>query len=61
MPGPDRDFWQRRFEQRPSYHMDIHAVRALLPAMRWDWPAPPFPALPHPAGWTELAICLVRL
>jgi SAM-dependent methyltransferase len=45
----------------PPYHMDIHAVRALLPATRWGWPAPPYPALPHPAGWTELAIRLVRL
>lgn len=44
----------------PPYHMDINAVRALLPLARWDWPAPPYPALPHPAGWTELAISLVR-
>jgi methyl halide transferase len=42
----------------PPYHMDINAVRALLPSMRWDWPAPPYPAVPHPAGWTELAIVL---
>lgn len=44
----------------PPYHMDINAVRALLPATHWDWTAPPYPALPHPAGWTELAIRLVR-
>lgn len=44
----------------PPYHMDIHGVRALLPADRWHWPAPPYPALPHPAGWTELALLLRR-
>ena len=45
----------------PPYHMDINAVRALLPAMQWLWPAPPYPAVPHPAGWTELAVALRRL
>jgi cyclopropane fatty-acyl-phospholipid synthase-like methyltransferase len=44
----------------PPYHMDIHMVRALLPAERWQWPAPPYPAVPHPSGWTELAIVLTR-
>jgi methyl halide transferase len=44
----------------PPYHMDINAVRALLPAKCWQWPAPPYPALPHPAGWTELALVLQR-
>jgi SAM-dependent methyltransferase len=44
----------------PPYHMDINSVRALLPATHWDWTAPPYPVLPHPAGWTELAIRLVR-
>jgi SAM-dependent methyltransferase len=44
----------------PPYHMDINAVRALLPADRWEWPAPTYPAVPHPAGWTELALRLVR-
>jgi methyl halide transferase len=44
----------------PPYHMDIHAVRALLPAMDWQWPAPPYPAVPHPAGWNELALVLRR-
>jgi methyl halide transferase len=42
----------------PPYHMDINAVRALLSPSRWAWPAPPYPAVPHPAGWTELAIVL---
>jgi SAM-dependent methyltransferase len=45
----------------PPYHMDINAVRALLTAMHWDWPAPPYPAVPHPAGWNELSIALKRL
>ena len=44
----------------PPYHLDIGMLRALLPASRWLWPAPPYPALPHPRGWTELAIVLTR-
>lgn len=44
----------------PPYHMDIHAVRALLPSERWAWPAPPYTPVPHPAGWTELALVLRR-
>lgn len=44
----------------PPYHMDIHAVRALLPEPRWQWSAPPYPAVPHPSGWTKLALVLHR-
>ena len=44
----------------PPYHMDIQMVRALLPSPRWGWPAPPYPAVPHAMGWTELALVLVR-
>jgi 2-polyprenyl-3-methyl-5-hydroxy-6-metoxy-1,4-benzoquinol methylase len=44
----------------PPYHMDINAVRALLPEAQWAWPAPPYAAVPHPAGWTELAMALTR-
>jgi methyl halide transferase len=44
----------------PPYHMDINAVRALLPESQWVWPAPPYAAVPHPAGWTELALVLTR-
>ncbi len=44
----------------PPYHMDINAVRALLPGAQWVWPAPPYPALAHPAGWSELPIVLRR-
>ena len=44
----------------PPYHMDIHMLRALLPPMQWDWPAPPYERVPHPVGWTELAIVLTR-
>ncbi len=44
----------------PPYHRDINAVRALLPASQWQWPAPLYAAVPHPAGWTELAIVLLR-
>jgi len=44
----------------PPYHMDIQMVRALLPSAQWAWPAPPYSRLPHPIGWTELAIVLTR-
>ena len=44
----------------PPYHCDIHAMRALFPAQRWDWPAPPYAATPHERGWHELALVLVR-
>ena len=44
----------------PPYHLDIHMVRALLPASRWQWPAPPYAAVPHPSGWNELALVLTR-
>lgn len=44
----------------PPYHTDIHALRAALPASRWDWPAPPYPRVEHPRGWGELAVVLVR-
>ena len=44
----------------PPYHLDIGMLRALLLGDRWDWPAPPYPAVPHPRGWTELAIVLTR-
>jgi len=44
----------------PPYHMDIQMLRALLPASRWSWPAPPYERVPHPASWTELAIVLTR-
>jgi SAM-dependent methyltransferase len=44
----------------PPYHMDVNAMRALLPAPRWAWPAPPYPVVAHPAGWSELAVALQR-
>jgi SAM-dependent methyltransferase len=44
----------------PPYHCDVNAMRALLPADRWDWPRPPYPRVPHPAGFAELAAVLVR-
>ena len=44
----------------PPYHLDIHAVRALLPGRDWDWPAPPYARVPHPVGIGELAIALRR-
>jgi len=44
----------------PPYHMDINAVRTLLPAAQWHWPAPPYERVPHPAGWTELALVITK-
>lgn len=45
----------------PPYHVDIQALRALLPAAHWDWPRPPYPRVPHPNGvWFELALLLTR-
>ena len=46
----------------PPYHVDINALRALLPAEHWQWPKPPYPAVPHPAapGWGELPLVLTR-
>ena len=44
----------------PPYHMDIHMLRALLPSTQWAWPAPPYVRVPHPVGWTELALVLSR-
>jgi methyl halide transferase len=44
----------------PPYHCDINAMRALFPARRWAWPKPPYSAVPHPQGWSELAVTLVR-
>ena len=44
----------------PPYHVDIHAMRALFPADRWDWPPPPYDAVAHPRGWYELALVLER-
>lgn len=44
----------------PPYHCDIHAMRALFPAERWEWPKPPYARVPHPMGMVELALVLVR-
>lgn len=43
----------------PPYHCDIHGMRALFPASRWEWPRPPYPVVPHTMGATELAVRLV--
>lgn len=45
----------------PPYHVDVNALRALFPGRLWDWPAPPYARVPHPAnGWFELALPLRR-
>ncbi len=44
--------------QGPPYHCDIHAMRALFPATRWNWPAPPYAQVPHPLGIFEIGLVL---
>lgn len=44
----------------PPYHCDINAMRALFAPPRWAWPSPPYPRVPHPRGWAELALVLVH-
>jgi len=48
------------FIEGPPYHCDIHAMRALFPSTRWDWPKPPYPATPHPIGAIELGVVVMR-
>ena len=46
----------------PPYHVDINALRALLPQTAWQRPRPPYARVDHPAqpDWAELALVLVR-
>lgn len=46
------------FVQGPPYHCDMHAMRAIFPAEKWEWEKPPYPQVAHPKGWYELALCL---
>lgn len=49
------------FIEGPPYHCDISAMRALFPAMLWDWPKPPYPCIENTRiERTELAATLVR-
>lgn len=49
------------FIEGPPYHCDIHAMRAIFPATHWDWPKPPYPAVPHHGlQQNELAVVLTR-
>ena len=48
------------FVEGPPYHCDINAMRALFPEDRWQWPKPPYAVVPHPRGWFELAVTLMR-
>ncbi len=55
-----RESAARGLIEGPPYHCDINAMRALFPASRWDWPRPPYAAVAHAQGWTELAVVLTR-
>ncbi|WP_428510667.1 methyltransferase domain-containing protein [Roseateles sp.] len=55
-----RDSAAEGFVEGPPYHGDIQAMRALFPASRWNWPAPPYPSTAHGQGWAELAVVLQR-
>ncbi len=45
----------------PPYHVDVNALRAIFTAAHWDWPTPPYAAVPHPShDWAELALILTR-
>jgi SAM-dependent methyltransferase len=44
----------------PPYHCDVNAMRALFPALQWEWPLPPYVHVPHPRGWAELGVVLVH-
>ena len=46
------------FVSGPPYHCDIHGMRALFDAARWEWEKPPFPILGHPNGGQEIAVRL---
>jgi SAM-dependent methyltransferase len=48
------------FVEGPPYHLHIHAVRALFAEPAWAWCAPPYPRVPHPSGWEEIALVLQR-
>ena len=45
--------------QGPPYHCDIHAMRAVFPASRWRWPAPPYPRVDHPSDIHEIGVILI--
>ncbi len=49
------------FVEGPPYHGDINAMRALFPAKRWRWPTPPYAAVAHGQGWSELPVVLTRI
>ncbi len=58
VPRPESAFG---FIEGPPYHCDIHAMRALFPATRWEWPKPPYAQVAHTGiERTELAVVLER-
>jgi SAM-dependent methyltransferase len=49
------------FVQGPPYHCDMNAMRALFPASRWQWPAPPYPKGASERNDGHLTVILVKL
>lgn len=47
-------------KQGPPFHCDINAMHALFNSQHWQWPQGLPTVVPHPSGWHELALCLVR-
>ena len=44
----------------PPYHCDVNGMRALFDGGRWEWPKPPYERVPHPIGYAELPVALIR-
>lgn len=56
----DRPDARKGLIQGPPFHCDINAMHALFNSKYWRWPETLPTVVPHPSGWHELAVCLVR-
>lgn len=56
----DRPGAKDGLKQGPPFHCDINAMHALFNSRQWTWPDTLPIRVPHPSGWHELAIRLVR-
>jgi SAM-dependent methyltransferase len=53
-------FMQTGREGGPPWHCDLDRMRALFPAVEWQWPETLAPLLPHPVGIAEQPALLTR-